>query len=126
YTVMPADVQACQFANTALATAIAPDMSLVSDEDDETITLFNLPPFLTCPAPSTLPAAVGQCDRIVMGLEAAFSDPNGNVVTLTWVMNGATMDMSPLTGINQLDSHVFNVGITTVTYTVWDGQGASA
>jgi hypothetical protein len=45
------------------------------------------------------------------------------VVTLTWEMTGATIASSPLTGINVLTVYTFNVGVTTITYTVTDSSG---
>ena len=41
-------------------------------------------------------------------------------------MTGATNDISPITGINDLSSHTFNLGVTTVTYTVTDALSESA
>jgi gliding motility-associated-like protein len=51
---------------------------------------------------------------------------NENIVTLTWVMTGETVDSSPAEGINNLSSHVFNQGVTTIQYTVTDAEGLSA
>jgi gliding motility-associated-like protein len=38
-------------------------------------------------------------------------------------MTGATVASSPATGINNIDSYTFNLGVTTITYTVTDAFG---
>ncbi|WP_220764053.1 HYR domain-containing protein, partial [Flavobacterium sp. UMI-01] len=51
---------------------------------------------------------------------------NCAVTQLTWVMTGATVASSPATGINNLGTRTFNLGTTTVTYTVSDAAGNTA
>ncbi len=48
------------------------------------------------------------------------------VALLTWMMTGATAAVSPATGINDINSQTFNLGVTTVTYTVTDALGLFA
>jgi hypothetical protein len=44
-------------------------------------------------------------------------------VKLTYVLSGATVGNSPATGFNYVSSATLNLGITTVTYTVYDAAG---
>jgi hypothetical protein len=44
----------------------------------------------------------------------------GTLASLTWEMTGANDDASRRSGINQIESYVFNEGTTTVTYTAKD------
>ncbi|MEO6330355.1 MAG: HYR domain-containing protein, partial [Ginsengibacter sp.] len=64
----------------------------------------------------------GDCTVDVAITNAATSD-NCTVAKLTWAITGATTDASPATGINQVGTHTFNIGISTITYTVTDGSG---
>jgi hypothetical protein len=48
------------------------------------------------------------------------------VTKLTWAMTGATTDASAATGINQVGTHSFNKGVTTITYTAYDDAGNTA
>ena len=41
-------------------------------------------------------------------------------------MTGANNENSPLTGINNVGTHTFNVGVTSVVYKVYDAAGNSA
>nr|WP_319511265.1 G8 domain-containing protein [uncultured Draconibacterium sp.] len=43
-------------------------------------------------------------------------DPEARIITLTWQMQGATNASSPASGINQINSYVFNEGTTIVNY----------
>jgi hypothetical protein len=47
----------------------------------------------------------------------------GALASLTWDMTGANEDASRRTGINQIESYVFNEGTTVVTYTARDKSG---
>ncbi|MEZ5104642.1 MAG: HYR domain-containing protein [Draconibacterium sp.] len=49
----------------------------------------------------------------------------GRPKSLSWEMNGATVNSSPNSGINQLEHHVFNEGTTIITYTATDQQNNS-
>ncbi len=118
YTITQADVDAGQVYNEATGSAYF-GQTEYTDTDDETITATNLPPSLTCPV---MPV-ITPCSQTVSGLAAQFSDPNNNIVSLTWTMTGATITSSPATGINNLDTYTFGWGTTTVTYTVTDALG---
>jgi len=57
--------------------------------------------------------------------DPTYSD-NCSVTTLTWVMSGATTGSSPSTGINVVGTQNFNMGTTTIIYTVTDEAGNTA
>ncbi len=66
------------------------------------------------------------------GCNASLSVPvptvvnNAAISILTWVMTGATTGQSPASGINYLNQHqIFNVGVTTITYTAFNQSGYS-
>ncbi len=115
YTIVQADLDRGYVTNYAYAT----DGTTTSEPDEETATINNLPPSITCP---TMPAII-PCSQEVSGLAAIISDPNNNIESLTWTMAGATEASSPAKGINNLDTYTFQWGTTTVTYTVTDAQG---
>ena len=78
-------------------------------------------PSITCPANITGDADAGLCTASVPVPDAVITD-NCNM-SLTWTMTGATSDVSPATGINQIGTYTFRSGITTVVYTVTDAAG---
>jgi hypothetical protein len=88
----------------------------------------NQAPTVTCPPNRTATTDVGACVATVATLNPTVSD-NCAVTQVTWVMTGATIDASPLTGINYVGTHTFNLngttgsGVTTITYTVKDAAG---
>ena len=82
----------------------------------------NQVPAITCPSNISQNTDAGLCSASVVVPNAVTSD-NCSVTTLTWAMTGATVAASPAAGINQVGTHTFNSGITTVTYTVKDGSG---
>ena len=128
HTVTADDIAEGRINNTATATGLAPDRSTVTDMSNTvTILLNNLPPAIICPEPIFTNTGATTCfASISNGLSATYSDPNDNIVSLTWVMTGATVAASPSTGINNITSYDFNSGVTTVTYTVTDALGLSA
>jgi hypothetical protein len=87
----------------------------------------NMPPVISCPANITVNANSTSCNaQVTSGLAPTYSDPDNNIVSVTWMMFGATAGASPSTGINILSSHTFNVGTTNILYTVKDAAGLSA
>jgi large repetitive protein len=81
------------------------------------VTQGNQPPDVTCPPNITVPTSAAGCTALVTsGLSATTYDPDNNIVSLTWVMTGATIG----SGNTNLTSYTFNKGITTITYTVTD------
>jgi uncharacterized protein YjdB len=87
--------------------------------------LDNVNPTISCPGNITQTISGNKCNTSVTTPNPTFSD-NCGVSKLTWVMSGATTGSSASYGINYVGSRTFNVGITTVTYTVKDGSGNSA
>jgi len=85
---------------------------------------------VTIPTVSISPVSIVGNSTSSCGLSVATNNPTFNddcgVVKLTWNMTGATTGSSLATGINYLGEHVFNVGLTTVTYTASDADGNSA
>jgi hypothetical protein len=117
YYVTQQNVINGQVYNTATATTTYNNQT-ITDTDDETILLLNQPPTITCPQAIVANTNQGSCITSVSGLAAVTFDPNYNITQLTWTMSGATNVSSPSTGINNLGSYTFNVGVTNITYTV--------
>lgn len=68
------------------------------------------PPVITCPGNITSNTDPGFCRATVGGLAATISDPDGDITTLTWIMemDGATIASSPINGINNITgTHIF-------------------
>ena len=128
HTVTATDIVAGSITNSATVAGLAPNLSPVAATSNiVTVLLQNLPPVISCPVPIATNTSATSCDILISsGLVATYSDPNNNIATVTWVMTGATTAVSPITGINDLSSHTFNLGATTVTYTVTDALGESA
>ena len=80
-------------------------------------------PTITCPANigRTL-SGNNKCNTSVTVPNPSTSD-NCGVTVVNWVMTGANNASSALTGINYVGTQSFNVGITTITYTVKDAAG---
>jgi hypothetical protein len=84
------------------------------------------PVFISCPTNQEELITNGGCDKTAVTItNPTFSD-NCTIDRLVWTMSGATTGNSATTGINYVNGQVFNVGITTVTYTVYDAAGLSA
>ena len=128
HTVTGADVGAGSVRNIATVTGYGPGLNPVTASSNEvTVSLNNLPPGIACPGSIITNTSSATCDILIgSGLAASYSDPNNNVESLTWTMSGATVISSPATGINNLSNGTFNLGVTTVTYTVTDAFGLSA
>jgi gliding motility-associated-like protein/uncharacterized repeat protein (TIGR01451 family) len=127
HTVTAADIAARNIRNIATASGSDPSGIVVTDASNEvTVSPTNLAPSITCPPSIESGTDATVCGATInAGLGATYSDPNGNVASLTWIMTGATPANSPATGINNINSFTFNSGITTVTYTVTDEFGLS-
>ena len=81
-------------------------------------------PAITCPANVTRTTDVGVCTATFAPNNPTATD-NCAVTVQTWALTGATVASSPATGINTVGSRAFNLGVTTVTYTVRDAAGNS-
>ncbi len=82
----------------------------------------NILPTITCPGNVTQTNDAGLCSAVVNGIApTAFADNCGTPV-LTYSLTGVTTG----SGDNDASGTVFNVGETTVEYTVNDGNGNTA
>ncbi|MDO9274825.1 MAG: HYR domain-containing protein, partial [Lutibacter sp.] len=79
----------------------------------------NINPTVTCPTNISQNVGAGTCTASVITPNPTTAD-NCSVTKLTWALTGSTTGSSAITGINNLGSQVFNLGVTTVTYTVSD------
>ncbi|WP_430405764.1 HYR domain-containing protein [Fluviicola sp.] len=79
----------------------------------------NVAPTISCPANVTANTSSTSCDASIAIPNLTFSD-NCTVSSVTWVMTGATVAVSPSSGINQVGTQTFNSGTTTIFYTVRD------
>ena len=128
HSVTAADINARSIRNVATVSGTDPGNAQITATSNEiTVSLNNLAPEITCPQSIVTGTSTSTCDILInTGLNAGYSDPNNNIESLTWVMTGSTIASSPATGINDLDSYTFNLGVTTVNYTVTDDFGLSA
>ncbi len=79
-------------------------------------------PVVTCPANSTQATSSGACTASVTSPDLTAGD-NCAVTLQTWAITGATTGNSAATGINNIGTRTFNLGVSTVTYTVRDAAG---
>jgi hypothetical protein len=82
-------------------------------------------PTIACPANMVQFTATNGCSKSIAIPDPVAND-NCGISTQTWVMSGATSGSSPATGINNVGTRTFNVGVTTIVYTVKDASGNSA
>jgi hypothetical protein len=109
---------------TTIVTWIVTDNSGNTSSCTQTITVADQQtPSVTCPANINQNAGI-NCITTVTTPDPDYYD-NCTVAKLTWVMTGATTGSSPNTGINFVGTKNFNVGTTTITYTVKDAAGNS-
>jgi hypothetical protein len=85
----------------------------------------NIAPTIICSPNLIANTAAGLCAASVVTANPITGD-NCTVSSLTWAMTGATTASSAATGINNIGTAAFNVGVTSVTYTVKDGAGVIA
>jgi hypothetical protein len=85
----------------------------------------NTDPTIKCPSNISENAGHNNCSMNIR-VERPEVDDNCGVSSLTWVMTGATTGNSPATGINYVGRRYFNVGLTTITYTVKDASNNMA
>jgi hypothetical protein len=85
----------------------------------------NQNPTITCPANVTQTVTSGACSMSITTSNPTTGD-NCSVTKLTWTTTGATILSSPSTGINNVGTNTFNIGVTSVTYTVYDAANNSA
>jgi len=81
-------------------------------------------PVITCPANVIVNADPGpNCNATQVTIPPPVFNDNCGVVTLTWAMTGVTWGQSPSTGINYVPTMNFTVGVSTITYYVYDAAG---
>lgn len=85
----------------------------------------NIKPIISCPGNTTQLALSGNCSLANVIVPDPAASDNCAIVLQKWTMSGATSGSSPATGINSVSGQTFNVGLTTVTYTVADATGNS-
>ncbi|WP_170154522.1 HYR domain-containing protein [Mangrovibacterium diazotrophicum] len=83
-------------------------------------------PTIVCPGNVEDLITNGGCDKVSASVGRPTFDDNCSVVKLTYTLSGATVGNSTAAGINYADGETFNVGLTTVTYTVTDASGLTA
>ena len=83
-----------------------------------------VPPSITCPAPITVSAAAGNCNAVVTVPAPTLSDnctTNAALTaSLTNSLSGAT---TAATASGNGSGRIYNLGATSITYTVSDGSG---
>jgi hypothetical protein len=82
-------------------------------------------PTISCPSNITATTAVGSCTASITSPDPVIAD-NCVPTILTWTMTGATTGSSAASGINNIGTRTFNIGVTTVTYIVSDAAGNTA
>ncbi len=80
--------------------------------------LDNAPPLVAWPANVTVPADPSACAAVVNSLTPVVTDNCPSSYTLTWVRSATT----PGSGSNSANG-IYNVGTTTITYTLVDSHG---
>jgi hypothetical protein len=111
---------------TTLVTHVATDNWGNTASCSFTVTVVdNINPTISCPSNITQSVAAGSCTATISTTAPTTAD-NCSVAVLRWVLTGATVANSPLTGINNLGTYTFNIGTTVVTCTATDGAGNTA
>lgn len=78
----------------------------------------------SCPEDISTYTDLNSCTSLITsGLN--IEDPDKAIKTLSWEMTGATIENSPATGVNQINSYIFNEGTTVITYRGEDGYNNS-
>ncbi|WP_319479816.1 HYR domain-containing protein [uncultured Draconibacterium sp.] len=108
---------------TTIVTWTISDNSGKTYECTQTVVVEDLDPTITCPTSVAETIAADQCSKTGVTIDPpTFSDNCPNPV-LAYTLSGATTG----SGINVVPaSQVFNIGVTTVTYTVTDTDNRTA
>ena len=85
----------------------------------------NIVPTITCPTNISQAANGNTCSKTIATPNPAIAD-NCGVTMLTWTMSGATTGTSAGSGFNYAGTKTFNVGVTTIVYTVKDAANNSS
>jgi len=81
-----------------------------------------VPVFTSCPDDVLITIDRDQTSASLSTEDPVVSD-NCGIEVQTWVISGATIGISPATGINYLGTYDFNLGVSTVTYRASDMMG---
>jgi hypothetical protein len=115
--------------NTTVVWTATDQAGNVSVPCNQTVTVAdNENPMVTAAADvvtTTSADGTGNCTVSRPITNATYAD-NCTVTKLTWEMTGVTTASSPTTGINQVGTKLFNIGVTTITYIVTDGSGRTS
>ncbi|WP_366187132.1 HYR domain-containing protein [Flavobacterium ovatum] len=79
-------------------------------------------PTISCPTNITQNVGAASCTASVITPNPTTGD-NCTVTKLTWTLTGVTTGASATTGINNIGTTTFNLGITTITYRAEDAAG---
>ena len=79
-------------------------------------------PGLVCPGSVVLSNANTSCNQLVTGIPLVSAEDNCPIVDTTYTLSGATIG----SGDDDASGRVFNVGVTTVEYTVSDPAGLTS
>jgi len=90
-----------------------------SSELNDTVINPDAPLQIECPEDISTYTDINECTADIIN-SLKLNVTSGTLSSLTWTMTGANVDASPRSGINQIESYVFNEGTTTVTYTAKD------
>lgn len=82
----------------------------------------NIAPIISCPGNLASNTNAGVCTASVTNPNPAVSD-NCTVTRVSYIISGATSASSPASGINYVGSQTFNLGVSTITYTIGDAAG---
>ena len=80
------------------------------------------PPFIICPADKVVNADPLVCSAVMSGIGPVTASDNCSGYTITYTLTGATLG----SGANDASGRTFNLGTTTVTYTITDIAGLTA
>ena len=96
------------------------DLAGNTDSCSFTVTVIDsIPPTISCPGNISLSTSINSCDTIVNGIAPMSPMDNCAIDSVSFILSGAT------TGIGNGDASgsLFNMGITTVNYFVYDLSG---
>ncbi|MCO6492278.1 MAG: HYR domain-containing protein, partial [Phaeodactylibacter sp.] len=108
--------------NTVNVTLTVTDAAGNASTCSATVTVLDTDvPQISCPVDVSITAETGECSAVVNDIEPKFIDDNCPA-TITYVLMGATTG----SGVDDASGTAFNVGTTTVMYTITDESGNSA
>ena len=88
------------------------------------LVLDDIKPTIQCNA-SRIDTITSGCSKNITLPNPVFGDNCSKDLKLSWKLSGATLSVSPLTGINTIGTQNFKTGTTTCTYTLKDASSNS-